>query len=213
MWAVSIDPGIVNLGVTMFLDNQLMESQNVNLKHWMSLKDADLPANKIPINALVQALVSWVRESIFAPWFLKPGLIVVLENNDYTVATKNVPGIIAGVFKALNPECLIQDFIHPFTVSRFFRLKSKTRDQKKKKALGMVWQSTGHLLSYDESDAYLNYVYWFCRVFSKPKLDNPFLEDSPHASTFHFVDPTPTECSGELLPSGGVKDQAPELSS
>lgn len=195
---ISVDPGLTNLGIAIFnpIDNSYVKGSVERLC------DSGLPHEE-----LAWAVIRFVQSGPYKEYFLSQGVRFVVELNDIR-HTRDLSGMFATAVLLNNKTAKIFT-VHPFGVTRFFRLGGITRVHKKKLTLKMMnehYCPEPDLLSiqkFDLSDACLNYLYAYCRKFSKPKKQNPFLlkkaeEDALHVDSF---DAAPAVGIGKHVPN------------
>lgn len=180
---ISIDPGVVNLGLVIFGDNdRIVGMDTINLRAW-SEKEI-LKGDNPDAGAIGRAISNFIENSIWAYYFFIPKVRIIIESNTIK-CTLFVPGILIGKIISVNPSAQIYT-VEPMFVAGFFKVRGTrklNRNEKKKLTLKRMReyfdpQSYYEFESFDIADAMQNFLYAKLRFFSKPPLKNPFTKES-----------------------------------
>lgn len=168
-WSVSIDPGLVNMGLAIFRGTDLYYGETVNLKERYNL------GGKPKIEHLTRSIIDWIST---VPQLGYQNVRVIIEDNTINV-THNFAGIIAGVLLCQIPSASVY-LVYPMSVASFFKVRGTRRLERasKKRETYLRVRKYFHTNlphnSYDLADACENFLYVHLRVFSKPPLKNPW---------------------------------------
>lgn len=204
-WSVSIDPGLVNMGIAIFRGTDLYYGETVNLKQRYNLGE------KPKIDHLTRSIIDWIGT---IPQLGYDHVSVIVEDNTINV-THNFPGIISGAILSRNPSASLY-LVYPMSVASFFKVRGTRRleraSKKRETYLRVRKYFHTHLPNgaYDLADACENFLYAHLRLFSKPAKKNPWnsLLIDHHAVSQRQTDETIGIDFYQCFPSGIVTSQA-----
>lgn len=190
-WTISIDPGIKNIGVSIFREKKLFFTETYQLTNDEKAQDL--------VFGIRHMMKHFVEKSKLVSLYTRSDHHrLVIEDQDVR-CTKHFPGMAMMSFIELFPWGEIH-LVHPQVVARwmslndFFEVNGKTQRPKKitrqkKKELTRYWvnMKTGQdFSSFDVCDSIMNFIYADCRIFSKEKLKRSEINNATYCVPANF---------------------------
>jgi len=174
MKILSVDPGAVNLGLSLWEEDQVTLTGLVRLfPENMNMKQFNKKNGSLADRILLRNLVNFAKNSPKWSHHFQTADKIVFESQRLKFTHALQYGL-TGYLLSLNPTCEIL-FFHPFSISKAFKIGGLTRTERKKRIREIVYEKLPHIkkddLSQDEIDSILNIFYYF--QMKKKDFQNP----------------------------------------